>query len=218
VGRRSNSIVGLFVFAAVALVVSAAGAATLVDRARLREGPSKESRQLGWVEQGTAVTIEGTRGGWYAVRTPDGQTGYVWQEHLRIDPQEAAGAPVQATPSTMGPPPTLAPSAVTPATTPPPTLPPAPAPAPSAVERTEGGIAGELERLRGEVGRLTTAQQDLIQRLGRGDRSGGGAAPAPLGSDGSTGAAVVFFGAGAVVGWVFGRFVGRRDRRSRLRL
>lgn len=220
-GRRSNSIVGCVVLAAVALFGSAAGAATLVDRARLREGPSKDTKLLGWVEAGTAVTIEGVKSGWYAIRAPDGQAGYIWQEHLRIDSQEAAQAPAVAAtpPSTSATPSTLAssPPAVAPAVVSPPTLPPPPPAA--AVERGDASIAGELERLRGEVGRLTAAQQELVQRLGRGERSSGGAPPAPLGSDGSTGAAVLFFGGGVVFGWLLGRFgPGRENRRSRLRL
>ena len=97
-GRRSNSKVGWVVLAAVALLASASGAATLNKRARLREGPSKETKQLGWLEAGSTVTIESVRNGWYAVRSADGQTGYIWQEHLRFDPQEAAQAPVAATP------------------------------------------------------------------------------------------------------------------------
>jgi hypothetical protein len=238
---------GWVVLTAVALSAAAVDAATLNKRARLREGPSKETRLLGWVEDGTAVTIEGQRSGWYAVRAPDGQTGYVWKEHLRFDPGEEAAPAVTtvttpqataATPTTglpaTFPPTTVATTATTrPATTTIPrttttmvTLPAVPPttladvrPVPDG--RPDPNVAGELERLRGEVTRLAAAQQDLLQRLGRGGgtHDGGSAPPPPMGSDGTAGAAVLFFGGGAVVGWLFGRFgPGRRERRTRLRL
>jgi uncharacterized protein YgiM (DUF1202 family) len=204
------------VLTAVVLLATAAGAATLIDRARLREGPSKETRVLGWVEQGTTVSIEGNRNGWYAVRAPDGQTGYVWQEHLQFENGE--GAVPNLTATTAASVTTFAPVALP---TPVPTLPPPPPPPPdlrpTPVERPDGNVAVELERLRAEVGRLTTAQQELTQRLARG--VGESSSPVPIGSDGSAGAALLFFGGGVVVGWLFGRFApGRRDRRSRLRL
>jgi len=117
VGQRSNRKLGWVVLTAVALSAAVAGAATLNKRARLREGPSKETRFLGWVEDGTAVTVEGQRSGWYAVRAPDGQTGFIWQEHLRFDPGEAAAAPAVTT-VTMPPVTTATPSTALPATFP----------------------------------------------------------------------------------------------------
>jgi hypothetical protein len=248
VGQRSNRKLGWVVLTAVALSAAVVDAATLNKRARLREGPSKETKLLGWVEDGTAVTIVGQRSGWYAIRAPDGQTGFIWQEHLHFEPGEAAAAPAVATITTPQPTTVTAGTAV-PATFPPttiattpttrpatsttprsttttPTLPAIPPttladvrPLPDA--RPDANVAGELERLRGEVTRLAAAQQDLLQRLGRGGgtRDGGGSAPPPMGSDGTAGAAVLFFGGGAVVGWLFGRFgPGRRERRTRLRL
>ncbi len=225
-GRRSNRRVGSIALAVVAVVASAASGATLRDRARLREGPSKDTRLLGWVEEGAPVTIESERGGWYAVRTADGQTGYIWQEHLRFEPGEAAAAPAAAAPAAAA-----ATTSIPAATT---TF-PAPPPAPPTTlgydaraatpERTDGhpavggdgAVAAELDRLRAEVARLATAQQELSQQLARTPRSP--TSPAPLGTEGSAGAAVLFFGAGALVGWIFGRFAaGRRERRSRLRL
>ena len=223
-GRRSDRKLGWIVLAAVALLVSPSSAVTLNKRARLREGPSKETRLLSWVEEGTVVAIEGERNGWYAVRTPEGQTGFVWQEHLRFDGAEGAPATLGVATTLPGPSITLPPTPTP--TAPAPTLSPATIPTPevratlperSQTERQDGGVAGELERMRSEVARLANAQQDLAQRLARGGQTT--AAPSPIGSDGSAGAAVLFFGAGAVVGWLAGRFgPGRRDRRSRLRL
>jgi hypothetical protein len=247
VGQRSNRKLGWIVLTAVALSAAVAGAATLNKRARLREGPSKETKLLGWVEDGTAVTIEGQRNGWYSVRAPDGQTGFIWKEHLRFESGEETGAPAvttvttpqptTATPSTglpaTFPPTTVATTATTrPATTTTPkqttstltAIPPTTLadirPVPDG--RLDPNVASELERLRGEVTRLAAAQQDLLQRLGRGGGRDGSSpvpAPPPMGSDGTAGAAVLFFGGGAVVGWLFGRFgPGRRERRTRLRL
>ena len=207
--RRSQSTLGLLVLAVVVFVAPGVYAATLNKRARLREGPAKESTLLGWVEGGTAVAIEGERSGWYAVRTPDGQTGYVWQEHLNLDGTGGA-AQGEPTPHPM----TTSTSAT--ATTLPPPLQPIPdtRPSPTAVERADANVAGELERMRSEIARLATAQQELAQHATRGGRSD--VPPAPIGSDGSAGAAVVFFGVGALVGWLFGRFApSRRERRSR---
>jgi hypothetical protein len=208
VGRRSNRKLGWTVLAAVALLVAAADGATLNKRARLREGPSKDTRLLGWLEEGTVVALEGERSGWYAVRAPDGQSGFVWQEHLRFDTGEAAPAMAAAPASTTTVP--LVPTTLPVAAAPPPTVPDA-RPAPG--DRPDAGVTSEMERLRSEVARLASAHEELTQRLGR------TGAPPPMGTDGSAGAAVLFFGAGAVFGWLFGRFASsRRERRSRLRL
>ncbi len=207
-GRRSRWIVGLVVLAA-ALLPTGSGAATLADRARLREGPNKDSRLLGWVEPGTAVSVEGQRNGWYSVRTPDGQTGFVWQEHLHLEGSDAAAGTVQTTLPTATSAPSIAPPPVVPIAT------PAAIEARPPVERTDAALTAELDRLRSEIGRLATAQQELTQRIGRGST-----VPVPVGSsDGSAAAAGIFFVFGVVVGLVIGRFTaGRRDRRTRIRL
>jgi uncharacterized protein YgiM (DUF1202 family) len=209
---------GWLVLAAVALAAHLANAATLINRARLREGPSKETTLLGWLDVGTVVAIEGERNGWYAVRTPDGQTGYVWRDHLRLEPSEAApgaeGVVTTMPPATAVPPPAA--PAPAPAALPSPVAPPAADVRSPAPERVDA-IVTELERMRIEVARLATAQQELAQRVGRLGREGPGANP--IATDGSAGAAVLFFGGGAFVGWLLGRLTaGRRERRSRIRL
>jgi uncharacterized protein YgiM (DUF1202 family) len=199
------------VLAAVALLSSSADAATLVDRARLREGPAKDTRLLGWVDTGVTVEIESERNGWYAVRTPDGQTGYIWKDHLRFDTDEPAAMAVTV-PTTLSTP-TSMPGA---GQSPPSTVAPAADLRAPVGERIDGGVAAELQQLRTEVARLATAQQELTQRLGRGGHEG---ASVPIGTDGSAGAAVLFFAVGSFLGWVVGRFTaGRRERRSRIRL
>jgi hypothetical protein len=213
VGRRSNRKLGWTVLAAVALVVAVADAATLNKRARLREGPSKDTRLLGWLEEGTAVALEGERSGWYAVRAPDGQTGFIWQEHLRFAAGEGAPALPASTTTVPAAVPTTLPVPAAPTATVPPETRPVHEARPASADRPDAGVASEIERLRSEVARLASAHEELTQRLGR---SG---APPPMGTDGSAGAAVLFFGIGAVFGWLFGRFASsRRERRSRLRL
>ncbi len=209
-GRRSNRTFGWIVLAVVALLPILARSASLVDRARLREGPGKDTRLLGWVDAGVTVEIESERNGWYSVHTPDGQSGYVWKDHLRFDNAEPAEVPSTPPPTAQ----TVAPSAA-PSPSPPSTIAPVADVRSTGAERTDGDVAAELGRLRTEVARLATAQQDLSQRLAR---SHDGPA-VPIATDGSAGAAVVFFAAGGIIGWAIGRFTaGRRDRRSRIRL
>jgi uncharacterized protein YgiM (DUF1202 family) len=210
VGRRSNRTIGWIVLAVAALLPLSASAATLVDRARLREGPAKDTRLLGWVEAGVNVEIESERNGWYSVHTPDGQSGYVWKDHLRFDATEPPAALVVAT------------TLVTPTSTPMPgqSAPSTVAPVVElrgvAADRADPGVAGELQRLRAEIERLASAQQELTQRLARGSHDG---SSVPISTDGNAGAAAVFFVVGGFVGWVVGRFTAsRRDRRSRIRL
>jgi uncharacterized protein YraI len=198
---------------AVLMVAGTAGAASLTDRARLREGPGKDTPLLGWVEPGTQVTIEGgDHGGWYRVRTADDRTGYVFRDHLGLD----GSTPPQPAPAT--PPPSVA-TIATLAATPPPAddaTPPQPE-ADAARERTDAPAAGDadLERLRAEVARLAAVQQELVERLKR----EGLPARADAGSETSAGPAAVFLLAGALMGWGASRFFrGRRDRRQRIRL
>jgi hypothetical protein len=210
VGRRSNRTIGWIVLAAVALLHLSSGAATLVDRARLREGPAKDTRLLGWVEAGVTVEIDSERNGWYAVRTPDGQSGYIWKDHLRFDTAEATTATVTAATSPATP--TSMPTSIQSA---PSTIAPA-AELRGGGERADGGVATELQQLRTEIARLATSQQEIAQRLARGGREG---TSVPIATDGSAGAALLFFAGGALIGWAVGRFTaGRRERRSRIRL
>lgn len=209
-GRRSNRTIGWIVLAVVALLPVLAQPASLVDRARLREGPGKDTRLLGWVDAGVTVEIESERNGWYSVHTPDGQSGYVWKDHLRFDNAEPPAAP-PTPPSTAQ---TVVPTPA-PVQSPPSTAAPIADVRGATAERSDGDVASELQRLRAEVARLATAQQDLAQRLARSHDG----PSVPIATDGSAGAAVVFFAGGAILGWAIGRFTaGRRDRRSRIRL
>ena len=223
-GWRSNSGFGWITLAAVALVASVGGAATLTERAPLREGPNKDSKLIGSVAAGTTVTIESEHAGWLAVRMPDGTGGYVWQGHLHRDPGET-GTGVTTTLPSAGAAPIVVPVTPPPATSLPQTPPQTPPPtAPPEVrlltppDHGDPGVATELAALRTEVTRLSSTQQELLQRL---SRRGGESGPVsmPGGSDGSAGAAALFLAVGAAVGWVASRLTqGRRERRSRIRL
>ena len=222
-GRESNSKLGLLVLAVVALVASNATAATVNERARLREGPSKDTALLGWVDGGASVTIEGERNGWYAIRSADGTTGYVWQDHLTFAPGERAATPPAATGErapmaatvTTSPAPMQAP----PSTMLPEARPTVAAERPTAVAERPDPVAPELERLRDEIARLAKAQEELSQRLARGGSPSQSSQAAPLTNDGSAGAAALFLAVGAIVGWALGRLTqARRERRSRIRI
>ena len=205
--ERPKPKLGWLMLAVVALVASLAPAATLRDRARLREGPSKDTTLLGWLEEGTSVTVDGQRNGWYSVRTSDGRAGYVWQDHVRFDTGETSPAVAEAAPIATV-------STSIPASSPPTTLVPEIHP-PVTNEPVDGGAASDLQQLRGEVARLAAEQEELVRRLNR----GGAGSSIPIASDGSAGAAVTFLLAGVLVGVIIGYFGrGRRERRSRIRL
>jgi len=207
-----------------------AAALFMPDRAiRLKWSPACERAQLAslahawphglpgpgshrWVEllhDGTvlarclAVQIEGERSGWFAVRTPDGTTGYVWQDNLAFDPGERPEPTFATT--------TLVRETVASSTSstmveyrPPPTP----------------AVDEQIERLRAEVSRLATAEEELSRRLPRDPTpTAGSPSGAAATGDGSAGAAVLFLAGGAIIGWVLGRLVpSRRERRSRIRI
>ena len=221
--QDSKRTLGWVLLAVTALAgIATVDAATLNKRARLRQGASKDTPLLGWVEEAVSVPIEGQRGGWYLIRTPDGQSGFIWQEHLTFAPgeQAAAGtvpsttaAPLPTTSSTGRATTSTVSSTSIPAFTFPTTLPPVQHSDPPA-----DSSGPELERLRADVARLTATQQDLVQRI---ERGGLHAIPPPITTDGTTGAALTFLTAGGIGGLVLGYLLwgwGRRERRSRIRL
>ncbi len=188
-----------------------AGDVTLRVKARLREGASKNTPLLGWVEAGTTVELLQETAGWRQVRVPDGRTGYIWGEHFAksdLEPLATSGNVAEAAA-----PPTTQPAG-------PDDLRSLRADLDAIRNRPEPASAAALEQLRGEVGRLTTAQQELTRRLdarGTAAPAADGVPSAPI--DGTASAAVVFLVAGAFVGWIASRLMQRwRDRRSRIRI
>ncbi|HWP65177.1 MAG TPA: SH3 domain-containing protein [Candidatus Limnocylindria bacterium] len=192
------------------LAVPALGA-VLNKKARLREGPTRESTLLDWVDTGTSVSVIGEQAGWYNVVLPDGRQGFIWGEHLdQIEVPADSGAPRAATPAPA--------AAATPQ-----------APRPATLQddlqalRTqlegysrEGGLVAkaDLDRLVDRVDRLAAEQQALRESL---DESVFTGMRTPV--DGSAIAGGAFLTIGGILGWALARLSQRRrDRRSRIRL
>ena len=55
-----------------------------VSSVNLRENPSTQSRKLGVCQRGEGLRIDGQRGNFYKVSTPDGQSGYVVKDYVYI--------------------------------------------------------------------------------------------------------------------------------------
>jgi hypothetical protein len=187
--------------------------ATLRIKARLREGPSKQTTLLGWVEAGTVVEILEEKSGWRQIKLPDGRTGYVWGEHFTAADAAppADDAPIAARAEAATPPSTA------PTTAGGDDVRSLRSDLDALKARPEPATAAAVEQLRGEVSRLAAAQQELTKRLdARGPDLGGGPAP-PL--DGTASAAALFLAVGGFVGWIASRLMQRwRDRRSRIRI
>jgi hypothetical protein len=60
----------------------------------VRSHPQKESAQLGALQQGEIVAIQGADHGWYLVTTSDGVSGWSWGKYLEpVGPQVATDSP-----------------------------------------------------------------------------------------------------------------------------
>ncbi len=184
------------------MIASAVEARTAMvrERARLRQGPSVATDLLGELLPGTSLEILGESNGWRQVQTPDGMTGYVWGAHLSDEGAE-----------------------------------PKPTDAPPPGNRglldevrglrdevsalrahPEPATAADLERLRDEVERLSSAQQDLARRL---DAHASATTPVDPPADGTLGLTLVLLLVGIGIGWIMSRLLrGRRSYRQRDRL
>jgi hypothetical protein len=241
---RQTTLGGALLLPLAFAALAVAGEATLRVKARLREGPSKNTGLVGWVDPGTAVEIIGESKGWQQVQVPDGRTGWIWREHfVALAPPTPATAPVAETgavavaaaappPAAAAPPPTVAPAAPTPV----PANPTADASLAEQVAALQAEVAAlkartppasdEIERLRGELARLATAQRQIEERLGTGTASGVTTATTPIEPivptrplEGPAGTAGIFLLVGGVVGWIGALLVRRmRDRRQRIRI
>ena len=194
------------------LAVPALGA-VLTNKARLREGPTKESTLVDWVDTGTSVSVIGEQAGWYRVVLPDGRQGFIWGDHL--DQIEApAPSDEAAAPGADAAVPTPAAGH------------PSDAPRPATLQEDlqalrdqldrEGGLAGkaDLDRLLERVERIAKEQQALRESL---DDSVFTGMRTPV--DGSAIAGGAFLTIGGLLGWALARLSQRRrDRRSRIRL
>jgi uncharacterized protein YgiM (DUF1202 family) len=165
------------------------------DRARLRQGPSAATDALGDVDPGTRVELLGESAGWRQVRTPDGRVGYIWGEHLALEPK---------TPTPTAAPRTLADEVhdlrdeVN-----------------ALRQRPEPATAADLARLGQEVERLATAEREIARRLE--ERIVPTPADPPPESIATLAPALL--AVGAAIGFVASRLLqGRHDRRQRNRL
>lgn len=190
----------------VAVLGGEARAATLKNRARLREGPTAASALLGELDPGTTVDILGDSAGWKRVRTPDGRGGFVWGEHLA----EADGEATLVAAETKRPEPSGPRSLAD-------EVRDLRADVSALRQRPEPATAADVERVRTELDRLTNAQRDLARRLD--DRLLAGGAPGDPPPESSFGLTPLVFLVGGVLGWAASRVVQRRrDRRQRHRL
>ncbi len=89
--RHTTSRFVALVFAAVIIVCTFAGCAEAEKTGKvhggwliLRSDPSYKGRKLSSYPTGTVVTITGQSGKWYAVKTPDGLTGYMLGSYLTV--------------------------------------------------------------------------------------------------------------------------------------
>jgi hypothetical protein len=188
---------------------------TLRIKARLREGPSKQTTLLGWVDAGTVVEVIEEKSGWRRIQLPDGRGGYVWGDHFAtatppVDGAEPAAVVARA--EAASPPTTIAAAASAPDD-----LRSLRAEVEALRNRPESVPSAALEQLRGEVSRLAAAQQELARRLdARGPEPSG---PISVPIEGTASAAAIFLVAGGLVGWIASRLMQRwRDRRSRIRI
>ncbi len=170
--------------------------ATLKDKAKLRAGASAATELIGELPGGTKVEILAEEGGWRQVQTPDGQTGYVWAEHLVGEADAKPGSPPRAD----GGGPLLD------------EIRELRADVRALRERPEPAAAADLERLREDVQRLLTTQEGLVRRLEHHPATD----PPP---ESNVGVIPVLLFAAAVMGWVVSRItLRRRDPRQRDRL
>jgi hypothetical protein len=201
------------------LAVPASGA-VLNKKARLRDGATRSSNLLDWVEAGTPVTVTGERGGWYQIVLPDGRQGFVWGEHLdQIEagvPRLEAAGPAPGVEAAGEPEGGAPPAAAEPARTV--TLQEDLQALRAQLESysREGGLAAkaDLDRLLERVDRLAKEQEALRESL---DDSVFTGMRTPV--DGSAIAGGAFLTIGGILGWTLARLSQRRrDRRSRIRL
>jgi hypothetical protein len=187
----------------------AAPAAVLNKQARLREGPSRHTPLVDWIEPGTQVNILGSKDGWYQVLLADGRRGFIWGEHLDGVEAAAPGATASATSETSE----TAPAAPTGPTT----LQDELRTLRQQIDQLGSDVAlarrEDVDALRDRVEQLTIAQRELLETLD------GSAAGVVTPMDGTAVAAGAFFTLGGILGWVAAQMTrGRRERRGRLRV
>lgn len=201
VGRvRTISIGAIAAALLVSSLATPALAAVLKERARLREGPSRFTDMIAWIDAETPVDILGDQNGWLEVMLHDGRRGFVWGEHV----DGGADAPPASEDAGEG-------------TAGPRTLQEEIRELRADIDRLRSDAAvarrDDVERLAARVEALTRTQQELGSLI----EASSPAVATPM--DGSAVAAGTFLTIGLILGWFAARFTqGRRDRRTRIRV
>ena len=126
---------------------------TVKDRARLRQGPAATSPLVRELAPGTKLEILGESAGWNEVRTADGQRGYVWAGWLTEGeavpkPPEGARLPDASQARSLADEVHDLGQVIA-----------------TLVARPQPVTGEEIERLRAEVERVATGEQDLRRLL-----------------------------------------------------
>jgi len=175
--------------------------AVVNKKARLREGPSRFTDLIAWIDAGTKVDILGDQQGWFEVMLPDGERGFVWGEHIDGG-ADAPPAPAGDEAKPAGGARTLQ-EEIRELRTELDRL------------RTDAAVARreDVDRLASRIEALTQTHQELAALI----EASSPAVATPV--DGSAVAAGTFLTIGLLIGWVAARFTqGRRDRRTRIRV
>ena len=232
---RFVAIIGLLFCLVAASTASAQGNTAVItgaDHVFIRRGPGTEFPPFATLSQGATVEIQEMRGEWARVQTVTGQSGYVRSTFLALTGERSpAATPSRAVLSTATPAerqvPTVS-TSVTQANPPateqrPPQQQPPPAqgqPAATPVATPAAPVAAsELEKLHGDVARLTATVEQLQQRLTVDTaKEGLPPVPTPAAEEGSrvmTSTAILLMAIGLSVGWLLGNAYGRRQERGR---
>lgn len=185
------------------LIAAPSNAAVLNKQARLREGPSRFTELIAWVDAGSAVDVVGEQRGWFEVMLPDGRRGFIWGEHVdgadlppatpdgEHESEEGSGGPRTLQDEIRD--------------------------LRAALERLQQDASvvrrDDVDRLAGRIEALAQTQQELGSLI----EASSPAVATPM--DGSAVAAGVFLTIGVFLGWLAARVTqGRRERRSRIRV
>jgi len=177
---------------------------TVKDRARLRPEPAGTSPVIRELGPGTKLEILGESNGWDEVRTADGEHGYVWAAWLTEGAAEGK-APENVRPTDASQARSLADEVHELGQQ-----------VGTLLARPQPVTSEDLERLRAEVERVATGEQDLRRWL---EEHGSSQPPGDPPPDSSAAVTLGLLLVGGVVGWAASRLLQRRrDRRQRYRL
>ncbi|MFN8627960.1 MAG: SH3 domain-containing protein [Candidatus Binatia bacterium] len=236
VARRVAGAIACALLCAVAASETSAQGNTAVitgaEHVFIRRGPGTEFPPFANLSQGATVEIQEMRGEWARVQTATGQSGYIRSTFLTlVGERSPAVLSARAVASTATPAAREVPTVSAPSTHPrtasteQPWRQPQPPAQQGQVDTTPLATAAvpaatsELEKLHGDVARLTTTVEQLQQRLAA-DAPKENVPPVPTpsadaGSRVMTTTAILLTAIGLCVGWLLGNAYGRRHERGR---